>query len=538
MSWKRKLWALVFALCCWPGGARAEGPSGWLEEDRDWSAGSIRTQLDRDSTPIPFGKGAVFVPSMMNPLDEPPVAVLQGGKVVAQGTTGRRIPLAPGDYQLRIGSGAEQDQLNVEASVAEGKTTVLPVTWAGLTVHVVDEAYSSERTAYELINLSTREHVGIGFGADEQAGEPVSTWILRPGLYKLVRLGENYRARRDFSTVRLLPGQHAHFLLVVDPDEATFVGGGEVPLRELFNTYRSFGSLLLSGDVTLHSRKHDPTTDDGWGATVRGFVDGRFGLRLWDNPLVIQLQLEEGQTKTPNERWSKSSDFLDVDALYVYRIAPWIGPYARFGAETNLLSNIAHLSEAADIYTLAEDAPDPQAGVRPTGSPQATSERFKLSPSFGTIRLKEGVGINLRVLKMVAAELTFRTGLGARHRINRHLYEEVMGIDSAGQPARAAGQLPIVIYRELPSTNQIGLEATMVATGRLSRWVVINLELDTLFPFNGDREAVIEGDLTVGLKLTSFASINYVLRVLRDKTISADDRISQDVLFRLSVELL
>lgn len=541
MGGARRGWIARIGVWIWAaslaGSAGAEAED-WIQQERDWSAGSVQTQLDRDRTLVPFGKGAVFLPAMMNPLDEPPVAVLRGGEVVAEGTTGRRIPLAPGDYLIQIGSGAAEDRIQLEATVTEGRTTVVPVTWAGLTVHVVDEYYSSARTAYELVNVQTREHIGIGFGADEQAGEPVSTWILRPGLYKLVRLGESYRARRDFATVRLRPGKHSHFLLVIDPASSTFIGAGEVPLRELFSAHRSFGSLLIGGDLALHSRKHDPITEDGLGATARAFIDGHFNIRIADNPLVIRLQIEEGQTKTPNERWSKSSDRMDLDALYIYRLAPWVGPYLRFGAQTNLLPNTERFDDPVDIYTLPADAPTPAAGVRPAGLPDASSRRFRMSPSFGTIRLKEGFGLNLRVLKLIAAELTFRTGFGARHRINRQLYEELLSPTGSGQPPRAGGQLPVGIYRELSDTNLVGVENTMVATARLSRWVLVNLELDSLIPFNGDRQAIFEGDLTVGLKLTSFASINYVLRYLRDKSISEEDRVAQDVLFRLSVEVL
>jgi hypothetical protein len=70
-------------------------------------------------------------------------------------------------------------------------------------VHVIDEQYGSVRASYEIIRMDDRAYVGLGFGTDEQAGEPVSTWILRPGLYKIIRVGETYRARRDFFTVRV-----------------------------------------------------------------------------------------------------------------------------------------------------------------------------------------------------------------------------------------------------------------------------------------------------------------------------------------------
>lgn len=514
--------------------APAAALPGWLRAPKDWPAGDIDAQLARDPHRVPFGKGAVFVPAMVNPLDEPPIAVLQNGDTVAEGTTGQRIALWPGTYELTLGSGSQLQRMHLQVTVKEGLTTVVPSSWSGLTVHVVDEHYGSLRASYELIRVSDREHVGIGFGSDEQAGEPVSTWILTPGLYKLVRLGENYRARRDFSTVRLVPGKHTHFMLVVDPETGSFLGGGEVPARELFTSDSSvFGSLLIGGDLALHSRNNDPSAEDGWGATVRGFIDSRVNVKILDNPLLFQLQLEEGQTKTPGSIWSKSSDRLDIDLLYIYRLASWIGPYVRLGAESNLLPTRTPLSQGSDIYLLKPEAPLPSPGQLPAGAPHRTGSRFRNSPSFGLISVKEGLGLNLRALKTVSAELSFRAGLGARHRITRDLYE--LAQKRAG--TAASQNRPVVLFREIPSDHQIGMEGTVLATARFTRWVLVNLEVDTLIPFSGLNETIVEGDLTVGIKLTRFASINYVLRYLRDPAISDDDRVSQDVLLRLSLEV-
>ncbi|MCK6546483.1 DUF3078 domain-containing protein [Myxococcota bacterium] len=500
---------------------RSVGASA-LSDDRGWPAGTIEQQLDRDPTLVPYGKGAIFVPAMTNPLDEPTVAVLSGRELVAEGTTGARIVLSPGTYEVRLGSGTEQTRLKLQATVRESQTAVIPPAWAGLAVHVVDEQFSSLRGSYELIRVDDREYIGIGFGTDEQAGEPVTTWILRPGLYKIVRVGENYRARRDFTTVRLAEGQLTHFVLVLDPETLDFRGGGEIPEAEVFKAGDgNFGSVVLGGDASMNSTSNVPGQPDGVGFTVRAFADARVGLQLAGSPLLFRLQLEEGQTKSPDLPWRKGNDRLKLDALYVYELYPWLGPYVRAGAETNLLPGYEYFaSQRKDVTLTTEDGAllRTDLGV----------DRVELSESFGRTPLKEGAGINVRLFKSLLGESSLRAGIGARHRLTNGLFELVPGTSTATSAT----------YRRIPEDNQVGVEATLLASARLTRWVTLNLELDSLFPFTGLADVVLDLEATLTLKLTTYVSVVYRPRYQRDPTLLARDVLQQDVLLRFSLELL
>jgi hypothetical protein len=66
------------------------------------------------------------------------VIVDKEGDRVASGTLGERIVVDPGDYEVRLGSGAVTQQVTVKVRVVEDKTTVVPPTWAALEVSVVD----------------------------------------------------------------------------------------------------------------------------------------------------------------------------------------------------------------------------------------------------------------------------------------------------------------------------------------------------------------------------------------------------------------
>ncbi len=485
-----------------------------------WSAGSIAEQMERDPTIVPFGKGAIFVPAMTNPLDEPPVSIWQDDRRVAQGTTGKRIILSPGTYNVHMGSGTVDQRFSVQTSVRELFTSVVPASWAGLAVHIVDEQMSSLRGSYELIRVEDREYLGIGFGADEEAGEPVSTWILRPGLYKIVRVGETYRARRDFSTVRLTSGRLTHFQLVQDASTAEFKGGGEIPEEELFLFQRGtlWTTLIFGGDLSLNSRTNVVGSPDGESYAVRAFLDTKLSAEIFDSPLILRLQIEEGWNKSPELPWQTIQDRADLDGLYVYRVRPWIGPYLRFGGETNLLEGWQYFDGRRDIEVRREDGT-----VRRT---EENLDKLLLRSPVGLTSVKEGVGVNVRFFKTVFGEATLRSGVGARHRLTRGLLEQTSG-DSADP----------LLYLRVPDSHLVGIEGTLLGVVRVTRWVVANVEMDALVPFDDLNHVILEVEGSLAVKLTHFISINYILRFLRDKTLSETDQLEHDVRLRFSVEL-
>lgn len=556
--------ALAVSGPAWAQGDSKPTASSALLRDNGWPAGSIQEQLDRDATLVPFGKGAIFVPAMTNPLDEPPVSVwrAQRGQAeaatpglesafapaqekVAEGTTGRRIVVTPGTYRVEMGSGAGEQRFSKVVEVREMNVTVVPVTWAGLAVHMVDEGFGSVRGSYEVIRVDTREYVDVGFGADEQAGEPVATWILEPGLYKIVKVGETYRARRDFATVRLEQGRLTDFLLVVDEDTGDFQGAGEVPRAELFLAGRSAfaWSLVFGGDVSMSSRQNVFGATNGETFSFRAFLDARINAFVFDSPLLLQLQIEEGALVTGNLLgnqqdsvdfpWQKTQDRARLDGLYVYRLFDWLGPYLRFNAETNLFETLQYFPDPTRVVVYDENNEFRRA--------RQVRENVRILPPVGLTTIKEGIGINLRVFKALFGETTLRVGIGGRHQITRQLIEPAPDLTPSAEEPNFADDIPLVRYRRVPSVQQVGVETTVVSTLRLTRWVLINVEVDTLLPFDDIRDVIIDIESTLAIKLTSFVSINYVFRYLRNPNLSPGeevlDRFQNDLLLRFSLQL-
>lgn len=512
---------IALTLCVLLAAGHAKEPSSEISRDRDWGAGTIAEQLDADPTMVPFGKGAIFVPAMTDRLDEPPISVWRDNQRVADGTTGRRILLAPGVYEVRMGSGTEQQRFSAKTTVRELFTSVIPATWAGLAVHVVDDRLNSLRGSYELLRVEDREYMGIGFGADEQAGEPVSTWIIEPGLYKIVRVGETYRARRDFATVRLLAGHLTHFQLVLDPATDAFQGGGEVPREELFlaQAGQLWSMLVLGGDLNFNSRQNVPGTVAGRTWAFRAFVDAQLSAEIFDSPLILRLQIEEGQTKSPDLPWQISQDRADLDGLYVYRFLPWLGPYLRGSVETNLFNFFQFFETSTNAQIIEDD-----------GRQVALNDRrVRLRSPFALTSIKEGAGLNVRVFKAVFGETTIRTGIGARHRLTRRLLEEVERNEGAEPPTAS--------YRRIGASDQVGIEGTVLAMLRITRWVVATVEVDALVPFDDLDQIVLDVEGNIAVKLTQYLSVNYSLRYVYDRSLSDEALTEQDVRLRFSFEL-
>lgn len=508
--------------------ARLEAPTGWAR-------GTIAEQLDQDPSLIPFGKGAIFVPCITNPLDEPPVSVYKGRDKVAEAQTCGRITLDPGKYKVRIGSGSEEQRIEKTVVVEELHTTVVPVDWSSLSVHVVDRNFNSLRASYELIRMDDRQYMGIGFGADEQAGEPIATWIVTPGLYRIVRVGETYRARTDFATVRLLPRKHTDFLLVLDDETGEFKGGGEVESTQLFfRTTEGFSwNTVIGGDASLNSRENVTGQQSGETLNVRGFADTRINAQFFDSPFITILEIEEGLTQPPGQPLTLTRDRAELDSLYVYRMKPWLGPYIRFVAETNLFDGRENFNDPSPIRVIAA-TPDAdgndvvlrESDLDTSGDP-IPQESIRLRPSFGQVRMREGVGFNIRPIKTLAAEGILRLGIGARHVFTNDL--RVFSRTENGYR----------VYRDVEGFNQPGVETTLIARGRIARYVLLSLEVDSLLPFASEQSTIIEVEGTVNIKLTEYASINYILNLERNAFLrpEAPNQLEQDVLLRFSVSL-
>jgi len=510
-------------------------PPGWLLPPP-------AVQLEMDAELIPVGKGAVFVPAMSEAAAEPPYLVLDlQGEVVTRSPTGSKTILAPGRYQVKVGSGVEEQMMTHQVTVHEGHSTLVEPDWAGMIVRVVDEHGTQIRGTYEIFALPSGEDFGLGLGADETRGETLRTWLLPPGRYMLVRSGETPRARTDFLTVRLEPGELTHFTLVQD-EEGNFEGGGVVDRWEGRTEIENWRlGLIVGGDALWNRNDHVPGRSSGNSVSFNAFVD--FSIRYLDpdHLAYFRLQVDEGGQafQEIGEGFggldlSKTIDEVDLDAIYTYRLLSWLGPYVRFGLNTNLFPGFRRFNDPYPTVVLLDS--EQREIERRDGENGRGVRELRLAESFDPLELKEGLGVSFDLSPSLILDLHLRLGVGARHNFIRSLLIEEREEQNTEDPTRK-----VLYFVEAEPSHLLGAEATLIGSARLTRWVLIDTELDTLVPFYasaGNRDPVVNWKNTISLRLVSFASVAYVVKLDYNKQLSDYLQFEQRVLLRFTFDIL
>ena len=481
-------------------------------------------QYQSDPTPVMAGQGAIFLPALSQKPDrEPPVTVLADGKRVATGTMGRRIPVSPGNYQVEFGSGPASQHVVREVTVVEGETSIVTPDWAALDVSVVNINFIPFLGTYELIRMDDREYLGVGYGVNEELGQETQVWILQPGLHKLIQSGSTYRARTNFSTVRLLAGMAVPFTLVQDEVSRDFLGAG-VAEPESGHSIDSHWSIRssLGGSVLLTSRTEGfSSAPAGSSLGIDLFTDNRLQYKTDQHVWTTRLEIEEGQTLTPimgadnkpgnllDGRLQSTKDRVYLNSVYIYQYLPWIGPYVRIGGETSLFNHYVYMTKPTAV--VVQDA-DGNTLSTHSGSDGLGVSQFELATSFAPIQLKQGAGANFRVLHNVFLDLDLRSGLGSRQYVTNG---QLVPADSA---STAAFEM-----RQVRGTVLTGVEVSALGQARLSRYLQASTEFDMLLPFEGLTATQMTWRNTLSLRLSSFASVTYTLNVVRQPNVNPLD---------------
>jgi cholesterol transport system auxiliary component len=505
----------------WAVAASAFDAKASLQEDEiyGWSASSPAAQLADDRTRVPPGMGAVFVPYLSDPADEPEFTVRRGRASVASGSPGTRVILEPGDYRLELGSGHERMVVNV--TVVANETALVPVTWGGLRVEVVDANSLPHRAGYELIAVADRHLFGVGYGADLLVGERILTWILPPNLYRVVQPGASYRARSNYSTVYVPEGGLVRYRLVIDPDTGEFLGAGVVTPEESSEGSgddRFMPNLVLGANASL-------TVAGDLIATAEVFIDGLFAYRDEPHEFLSMLQFEGGFTWIDPEIGDalpiqKSADRLRVDFLYSYFLTTFLGPYVRAGVEANLFPAIVVTSEDVAVTRNRLDGSSERVLVSAGGS-------FQVADFFGQTRFFEGAGVNARLLRSELGQINLSLGLGLRQYVTRGLFGE--------DPTSAA---PELVYNQVDNFTQEGVESFLTGRLRLTSFARFTTSFEIFADFTAFDDPTFLWRSTLSLRLLEFLSLDYTFGLGRQPALSPDTDITHALLLRFAWQIL
>ncbi len=483
---------LSFVMLCLHGTAHASDPF-------EWSTPPPEEQLANDDTEIPLDKGAVFVPVMTDPLSEPPV-ILVSGDTVLDVPTGQRVILDPGPYTLIVSSGSPGQGTGVAVDVVEGETTLVPVTWGALRIEVTDTRRIPHRGGYELIRADTREPYGTGFGADTLGGESLLTWLLPPGVYRIVRPGENYRTQDNFATVYVPPSGFVRYRLVMDRETGEFLGSGVLLPDEIgsFGTTDSpwVRSLILGADGSFATQRNLVGLANQTVLSGNVFLDGQLSWKKDETLLTGLMQIEAGATQLRPQGsdplpFVKSRDRWRLDLLGVRFLRDDIGPYVRAAAETQAFqSNLLATQDVTFHRTFADGSTELE--------PVTAGDTFHVANPWSPTIIREGAGVNTRVANNRWFNLNFRLGLGLRQNLYNNAWQRRDDPDTAA-----------IEYFEIETQLSEGFESTIVAQVRGPGWLIYATQIELFADINTLGKPIAEWRNTLTLRLTRNLSFNY-----------------------------
>ena len=489
-----------------------------------WLAPEPAEQLAEDETSIPPGFGAIFVPALTDGDSEPEALVMRGEQPVAIGRNGSRIVLEPGAYTVLVGSGPTPQMTAQAVEVASGETILVPVRWGGLRIEVVDESNLPHRGAYELIRVFDLQPYIVGFGADRLQGEPLLTTLMPPGLYRIVKPGSSYRVRTDFATVVVPEGGLVHFKLVMNRDTGRFRGAGVVTAEDLGEAVDESAwihryAIGLAAPFTLHRNVVGERNETTVGA--EGAFDSYLTYEQEGHLFSSVLEFEAGFERIKPEAsaaipWRKTRDRLRIDLLYSRLVNPRFGPYVRLSLRTGLFDSNTLATEA---LTVAREYAD---GRRTLEFVPANST-FRTGDPFSPPVIREGVGVNARLLRGRASRLDWRVGVGLRQ--NRFGGAFFLDDDP---------QTPEVEYVQALSFNSEGVETTLVGAFRF-RVFLYTTTLDLFSDLGAAFEPTIDWRSTLSWRLTGDLALDYRVDLLWLPQVSDQNQTSQSLLFRYSL---
>jgi hypothetical protein len=469
-------------------------PEWYIEAAKTWDAPPLSRQLDEDETPIPIGKGAVFISRLSDPTLEPDVQIADSsGRVIMSGKPGRKFFLVPGTYSISMGNGSVRQRITKWVTVDEGKVIPLYPTWAGLAVDVVSESNIPFRGSYELARIDEFEPFGRTYSRDPNQGERIKTWILKPGLYKLFGVGETYNTVNSYVTVRLLPGELVHFTVVQDSVTGKIISGGVTYSGEASRSITSYWKYGLDiGGSILFNTSND-TNNSAIVSITNLRVNHTRSKGEWDTKFFFDEELNFSDFNI--SQINNTSDDFRIYSLYVWRLMHWFGPYGRMQFETSFFPVYDRFQESSQLHLFLQTRSDST-----IESADSASKSLRLKPSLSPMSVDLGVGANVDAITAEDFDMKFKLGFGYSQR-NTWNQERDMAQDTTAVKtlednptsifdsvqlnsllSRYKANFKIVQRQSNNTVRSYGPETSINASARVGRWITAEGEVIVLFP--------------------------------------------------------
>ena len=471
------------------------------EKYKTWYAPEPLRQLEEEGIDDQLGMGRIFVPAMSDPQLEPEYLIFQNGKIVRDRCpVGQSIFMDPGTYTLVVGSAIHEDQ-NVEINITlkAGQTKIIEPIWGGLIVKIIDENRDFLREPYEIYAINDYiNSIGTKYSAEEdEPGEKQETWLLKPGVYKVIKYGESPKTYTNFTTIRVMEGVLEELTIVLNSSTDNFIGAGILPemkesdLKHAWNYYTSIkGNFLLSSDNSAN--KDESTTN----ITLSAKLDNEIKYDEFPYYFNSRHNLNIGFTKEQDKDFRIYSNSLELQPTFIFYFIRSLGVYARLRVESSVFPTKFYFTASQPFIYKVNTEGD-------TVDTITDEDNVQISPMLYPLNLEEGIGLNLTVFNTNTSNLYIKTGLGLSQTINSNVYEQ-----NGAQTN---------VFNELESVSLRGFEGTVDGDFRITNNINYVFEFYTLYPFEKDRKQIIRLDNTFSFRISSYVSLDYTITIKQEE---------------------
>jgi len=439
--------------------------------------------------------GRLYVPFLTDPEHEPSFVVEDlEGNFIDSHPMGSEIHLEEGNYNVLLGNGTTGQRVVEQVEILSRYKTILEPHIGGLVVNIIDRSRNLLDRRYELFDLETAESYGFGFGIQEGVGQQLDTWLLRPGHYKVVLNDHPFNTYEDFTTVEVKQSVVERLTLVVDEETFTLLGAGRLSQEDIVIGKNRTSFSIMNHLNGIYKSANDTQKDkNNFSLEITEQLDTKLVLDYFPYNFTMKNWIEAGVSKDNDTNLKMQYDKFDLKNTLIYYFFTNLGLYGRGDVNTHLFPEY--------VYTKEEET-----YVRIDIQGDRTTEhtgRFQIKESLMPLTIKEGIGLNWRMLNYNRANMNLRAGIGFR----QDYYKNAYYFDKV-----ESDKLDVQVYKARPDVFQKGTEVSATGSFQIFRDLNYTLYADALKPF-GNKDLSFEVENILNLRLFKYVSWDYRLNL-------------------------
>jgi ABC-type uncharacterized transport system auxiliary subunit len=455
-------------------------------------------------------EGELYLPSLTDSDTEPLYTVFDAnGSEVATGIMGQALAIPSGTYKIEYGT---ELSMTKEVTIQPNlRTTVTPV-WGAMIVNIIDESRNPVKIRYEVFSEDKYNVVSYGndYSRIEELGEKPLTWLLPPGQYKITLNGQTYNTYIDFTTVNIQAAEIYRLTVVVDLN-MHMVGAGIIRAEDALATATGLKfSNSINGIINLTSNNTTNKKHPEQSISLSGQFDNRLNYDVFPHHYTTKSLYEVELTKLPGTNFTDyrvTIDEYSIRNTYIYYFMKQIGFYTRADATLHFFQGHVNFDNPKNVIKY-----DANGAVVDT---LFNVSQVQVSPYLLPLNLREGVGINYRMLQSLTANLNIRGGFGMQQEFSKNVYNYISTISL---PNSSQGPADFDQYKEVKSSYPRGIETSIISSFLLPFLNMgITSTADFLFPLQKGQSMTMDIENIITVNLVRNVSLDIRLDLSYDK---------------------